>query len=136
MPLLDLFWATLWIFLFVAWIWLLVSIYSDIFRSEDLGGWGKALWALFVLVLPFLGTFVYLIARGGSMTERSADRMAANKRATDAYIREVASSRPSTADEISKLASLADSGAITAEEFQTQKARLLKTDGTAPVASV
>ena len=71
MPLLDLFWAMLWFFLFFAWIWLLISIFADIFRSDDLGGWAKAFWTIFVVILPLLGVLVYLIARGGSMQERA-----------------------------------------------------------------
>ena len=72
MPLLDLFFAMLWFFLWVAWIWLVISVFIDIFRSHDLGGLAKALWALFVLLVPFLGVFVYLIARGGTMQDRPA----------------------------------------------------------------
>ena len=72
MPLLDLFWATLWIFIFIGWISLVISVYIDIFRSPDLSGWAKALWALGVLITPFLGVFVYLIARGATMHERAA----------------------------------------------------------------
>lgn len=91
MPLFDLFWAMLWFFLFIMWIWLLIAIYSDIFRSADLSGWGKAMWTLFVLVLPYLGVFVYLIARGSSMTERQTQQAIKERQATEAYIREVAS---------------------------------------------
>jgi hypothetical protein len=72
MPLLDLFFAMFWFFLWVAWIWLVISVFIDIFRSHDLGGLAKALWALFVLLVPFLGVFIYLIARGGTMQDRPA----------------------------------------------------------------
>jgi ABC-type multidrug transport system fused ATPase/permease subunit len=124
MPLLDLFFAMLWFFLFVAWIWLLISIYADIFRSDDLGGGGKTLWVLFVLFLPFLGVLIYLIARGGSMQERSVQQAAASEQAAQQYIREVAAT-PSSADELAKLAQLREQGLLTPEEFEAQKAKLL-----------
>jgi hypothetical protein len=125
MPLLDLFLATLWIFLFVAWIWLLVGVFADIFRSEDLSGWGKGLWTVFVLLLPFLGVFVYLIARGGQMQDRQMKAVTAAEQAQQQYIRQVASTSPSTADELAKLAQLRDQGAIDATEYEQQKAKLL-----------
>jgi lysylphosphatidylglycerol synthetase-like protein (DUF2156 family) len=125
MPLLDLFWTTVWFFLFIAWIWLLIAIYADIFRSDDMGGWGKAFWVLFVLVLPFLGVLIYLIARGGSMQERTEQAAIESRRATEAYIRTVATATPSSAEELTKLAELRDKGVITAPEFEAQKAKLL-----------
>lgn len=125
MPLLDLFWAMLWFFLFFAWIWLLISIFSDIFRSDDLSGWAKAFWTIFVVVLPLLGVLVYLIARGGKMQERAAAEMAAREKATRQYIQEVSSGGASTADELAKLGQLRDQGVISAEEFDAQKAKLL-----------
>jgi hypothetical protein len=126
MPLLDLFWTMLWFFLFIAWIWLLISIITDIFRSDDLSGWGKGLWTLFVVLLPWLGALIYLIARGGSMQERRMRDMAGRQRATREYIQEVASTGTATsADELTKLAQLRDSGVLTAEEFEAQKAKLL-----------
>jgi ABC-type multidrug transport system fused ATPase/permease subunit len=124
MPLLDLFFAMLWFFLFVAWIWLLISIYADIFRSDDLGGGGKTLWVIFVLFLPFLGTLIYLIARGGKMQERSMRLAAENEKAAQQYIREVAAA-PSSADELAKLAQLRDQGVLSPAEFEAQKAKLL-----------
>jgi hypothetical protein len=126
MPLLDLFWTMLWFFLFIAWIWLLISIITDIFRSDDLSGWGKGLWTLFVVLLPWLGALIYLIARGGSMQERTMRNMAGRERATREYIQEVASTgTASSADELTKLAQLRDSGVLTADEFEAQKAKLL-----------
>jgi ABC-type multidrug transport system fused ATPase/permease subunit len=126
MPLLDLFVATLWIFLFVAWIWLLVGVFADIFRSEDLGGGAKAVWTIFVLLLPFLGVFVYLIARGGKMQDRQMSAAAEAERARQEYIRGVATaSTPSTADELAKLAQLRDQGVIDLTEYENQKAKLL-----------
>ena len=126
-PLLDLFWTMLWFFLFFAWIWLLISVFSDIFRSADLSGWAKALWILFVVVLPYLGVLVYLIARGGKMQERAAEAMAQREEATRKYIQEAAGSAGtvSRADEIAKLAQLRDQGHLTDEEFQAQKSKLL-----------
>jgi hypothetical protein len=124
MPLLDLFWAMLWFFLFFLWIWLLIGIFSDIFRSQDLGGWGKALWIFFVIVLPMLGVLVYVIARGKGMAERSVQQAQANEAATQEYIKGVAGST-SSADEIEKLAALRDRGVLTDAEFQAQKAALL-----------
>lgn len=124
MPLMDLFWSMLWFFLFFMWIWLLISLFADIFRSDDLSGWGKAGWVIFLVVVPWLGALVYLIARGGSMQERTMADMAARERATRSYIQDVAGSG-STADEIAKLASLRDSGALTDQEFAQQKAALL-----------
>ena len=124
MPLLDLFWTMLVLFLWIAWFWLVITIFFDIFRSHDLGGWGKALWAIFIVILPFLGVLVYLIARGGSMQQRAIDAAAAQEKATREYIRDV-STEASPAEEITKLAALRDQGVLTDEEFQQQKAKLL-----------
>jgi lysylphosphatidylglycerol synthetase-like protein (DUF2156 family) len=124
MPLFDLFITMLWFFLFVAWIWLLISVYADVFRSEDLGGGAKAAWVIFVLVLPYVGVFVYLIARGGEMQDRAAQQAREAQRAAEARIREIAS-HPSPADELAKLATLRDQGALTSEEFDSQKVKLL-----------
>jgi hypothetical protein len=125
MPLLDILWAMLWFFLFIAWIWVLFTIITDLFRSRDLGGWGKALWVIFIIFLPLLGSLVYLIARGGKMAERSADAAAERERQTREYIRSVSGNASSTADEIDKLAQLRAAGTLTEEEFQAQKAKLL-----------
>ena len=125
MPLMDLFWAMLWFYLFFIWIWLLISIFSDIFRSEDMGGWGKAGWTLFVIVTPFLGVLIYLIARGKSMQERSIKDATDAESARRDYIRQTAGTATSTADELSKLAALRDQGVLTAQEFEAQKAALL-----------
>jgi hypothetical protein len=128
MPLLDLFWAMLWFFLWIAWIWLLVVIITDVFRSDDLSGWGKALWTLFIIFLPFLGVLLYLIVRGGKMAERSQKAAIEREQSTQEYIRAVSGGGgASTADEIDKLARLRSTGAITEEEFQAQKAKLLAT---------
>jgi Short C-terminal domain/Phospholipase_D-nuclease N-terminal len=126
MPLLDLFWSMLVFFLWIIWIWLVIMVIVDIFRSDDLSGWAKALWALFIILIPWLGVFVYLIARGKSMTQRRMDEAVAHERATRQYIQDVAASGGvSTADELSKLAELRNSGVITDEEFAAQKAKIL-----------
>ena len=123
-PLLAAFWTVMFWFLWVAWILLLFRVIVDIFRSRDLGGVGKAFWALFVVVLPWLGVLVYLIARGGSMTERDQEQAVAHEEAIQTYIRQTAGSG-STADELSKLAALQAQGVITDSEYAQQKAKLL-----------
>jgi hypothetical protein len=106
-PLLGVFWTILEIFLFVIWFWILITVFIDIFRSRDLSGWGKALWFLFVLFIPLIGVLVYLIVRGSSMHVQQA------------------AGDPSTADQLAKLADLRDRGVITAQEFESQKAKIL-----------
>jgi hypothetical protein len=123
-PLLDLFWTILWIFGFIIWIWLLIMIFGDIFRSHDIGGWAKALWTIFVIVLPLLGILVYLIARGGGMHERAAQQAQQQQQAFEAYVRQSAGTT-NTADELAKLVDLKNSGALTDAEFEAQKAKLL-----------
>ncbi|MBG7605571.1 MAG: SHOCT domain-containing protein [Actinobacteria bacterium] len=124
MPLFDLFWAMLWFFMFIIWIWLLITVFVDIFRS-DISGWGKAGWTFFVIILPFLGVFVYLIANGDKMRERSAAKAAESQAAQNEYVRSVADSGTSTADQLATLSNLHDSGKLTDEEFAAQKAKLL-----------
>jgi hypothetical protein len=123
MPLLDLFWTMLWFFLFIMWIWLLISIFSDIFRRE-MSGWAKAGWVFFLIVLPLLGALIYLIANGGDMQARTVRDYQAMESAQKDYIRQVAGTG-SAADELEKLAGLRDSGVISAEEFAAQKAKIL-----------
>ncbi len=125
-PLLSIFWTMLEFFLFFLWIWLLIIVFSDIFRSHDMGGLAKALWVIFVIILPFLGVLIYLIARGGSMQERAAAQSAQQQKAFDSYVREAAgTSGGNAADELSKLADLKSKGVITDAEFEAQKAKLL-----------
>jgi len=124
MPLLDLFWTFLMFFLFFVWLMLLFRIFGDIFRSEDIGGGGKALWTIFVIFLPFLGVLVYVIARGKGMAERDVKNYQAAEAATQQYIRNTVGTT-SAADEIAKLAALRDQGVLSDAEFQTQKAALL-----------
>jgi Short C-terminal domain/Phospholipase_D-nuclease N-terminal len=123
-PLLNVFWSMLWFFVFVIWIWLLITVFIDIFRSGDLGGWGKALWLLFVVVFPYLGVLVYLIARGGKMHERAEAQAKQQDQAFRSYVQSAAAPA-SSADEVAKLADLKASGAITEEEFQAAKAKAL-----------
>jgi hypothetical protein len=126
-PLLDLFWTMMWLFLWILWFFLLFRILTDIFRSRD-SGWIKALWTIFVIILPFLGVLVYLIARGDSMGERER---AATLKAEDqfrSYVRDVATTSPTTpTDQLATLADLHKQGLLTEEEFAQQKARLLAT---------
>jgi hypothetical protein len=125
-PILDFFLTMLYFFLFVIWIWLLIRVFMDIFRSHDIGGWAKALWALFVIVLPFLGVFVYLIARGGKMQERAISEAAQQQQAFDAYVKEAAGTDgASTADQLTKLADLKSQGVLTDAEFESQKSKIL-----------
>ncbi|HCB03721.1 MAG TPA: hypothetical protein DEQ43_05640 [Nocardioides bacterium] len=117
----------LWFTLFIIWIWLLIAVFTDLFRSRDIGGWSKALWAIFIIVLPYLGVFVYLIARGHKMGEHAMADAQAQEAATRQYIQSVAGSGggTSTAAEIAHLAELRDAGTLSEEEFQTAKAKLL-----------
>ncbi|HXX88653.1 MAG TPA: SHOCT domain-containing protein [Acidimicrobiales bacterium] len=122
-PLLSVFWTLLWFFCFVLFIWLFVVVVIDVFRSHDMGGWGKAGWLIFLIVLPLIGILVYLIARGGSMQERRVAEMRQQERELRSYVQDVAQS--SSADELAKLADLRARGVLTEEEFQAQKAKIL-----------
>lgn len=124
-PLLELFLTMLWFFFFVAWIWLLITLVADIFRSHDLSGWGKALWTLLIVILPVLGALIYLIARGKGMAERQVQDYERREQEFRSYVRDVSSNGASTAEELTKLARLRDGGVITAEEFEAQKTKLL-----------
>ena len=124
-PLLELFLTMLWFFFFVAWIWLLITLVADIFRSHDLSGWGKALWTLLIVSLPVLGALIYLIARGKGMAERQVQDYERREQEFRSYVRDVSSNGASTAEELTKLARLRDGGVITAEEFEAQKTKLL-----------
>ena len=125
-PILDFFLTMLYFFLFIIWIWLLITVFVDIFRSHDMGGWAKALWVIFIIILPFLGVFVYLIARGGKMHERAARDAAQQQKAFDQYVREAAGTPGATsADQLSKLADLKSQGVLTDAEFEAQKSKIL-----------
>ena len=121
----DTFLSMLWFFLFFIWIWLLITIFADIFRSDDLSGWGKALWTVFVVVLPYLGVLVYLIARGHKMGERAQRDAARHDQQLRSYVQDVAGGGTSTASELGRLAELKDQGVLSDEEFRQAKAKLL-----------
>jgi TM2 domain-containing membrane protein YozV len=117
-------WSIIWFALFFLWIWVIISLLTDIFRSDDLGGWGKALWVIFLIVAPWIGVLVYLIVRGKGMQQRQLEQMGAIERAQREYIQQVAA--PSSAvDEIARLNDLKNSGALSEEEFQSLKSRAL-----------
>ena len=125
-PLLNLFWTMLWLFLWGLWLFLVIRVATDIFRSKDMSGWAKAGWLVFVIVLPYFGIFADLIARGGKMEQRGfADSSPAGDRAGgDAW--QQLNAPPRTADELAKLAALHDKGVLTDAEFATQKANVLR----------
>jgi type VI protein secretion system component VasK len=127
-PLLNLFWTMFEFFLWIIWIWILIWIFIDIFRSRDLSGWAKALWFLFVLFIPLIGVLVYLIVRGSSMHERAAQDAQRQDKEFRQYVQQAAADAPaSTADQLAKLADLRDKGVISAEEFNREKAKVLGT---------
>jgi hypothetical protein len=111
------------IFFFVIWIWILITILTDLFRDHELSGWAKAAWVLFLVFIPFITALIYLIARGEGMRDRTIKAQAEAKQHMDAYIRQQAHSSP--ADELHKLNDLKEKGAISAEEFEKAKAKLL-----------
>ena len=119
----QVFWSFLWFFMFFIWIWLLIIVFSDIFRSHDLSGVAKTLWVIFVILVPYLGVFVYLIARGHKMSEHAAEAAAAQDKAARQYIQQVTAS--STADELTKLADLKAQGVIDDAEYASLKAKAL-----------
>ena len=117
-------WSMIWFFLFFIWIWLLITVFADIFRSRDLGGGAKALWTIFVIFIPYLGVFVYLVARGHKMHEHAEEAYKAQTEAQQAYIRDAAGTA-GPADELARLADLRDKGTITDAEFQQMKAKVV-----------
>ena len=123
-PFLDVFWTMLIFFLWVAWFIILFRVIGDIFRRHDIGGGGKVLWLIFVIILPFLGVFIYLIAESKGMTERSIERAQASQQQFDDYVRETSSSGGAAA-ELGQAKQLLDSGAIDANEFEALKRKAL-----------
>ena len=122
----QVFWSMLWFFLFFIWIWMLFVVFGDIFRSQDLSGWSKALWSIFIIVLPYLGVFVYLIAHGRKMGEHAAQAAAAQEAQMRQYVQSVATTPGAgAADQITKLAQLRDQGVLSETEFQQAKAKAL-----------
>ena len=120
----ELLLVTLQIFLFVIWIWILITILTDLFRDHEMSGWGKAAWVLFLVFIPFLTALVYLIARGDGMRDRTIKAQADAKKHFDEYVQQQAHA-VSPADELHKLAELKDKGALSQEEFDQAKAKLL-----------
>jgi Short C-terminal domain/Phospholipase_D-nuclease N-terminal len=123
-PFLDVLWTMLVFFAWVIWFWLLITVFADLFRRHDISGWGKAAWTLFVIVLPYLGVFVYLIAQGQHMAERKASDVQASRAAFDDYVRDVAGDG-GPSEQIAKAKQLLDSGAIDAAEFEQLKRKAL-----------
>ena len=123
-PLLGAFWTLLWLSLWIIWIFLLFRVIVDIFRSRDLSGWGKAGWLIFVIVLPFLGVFIYLIARGKEMGQRDVQDAQTRDQEFRAYVQDAADGQ-TPADELAKLADLRDRGIISESEFDEQKTKIL-----------
>jgi hypothetical protein len=124
-PFLDIFWTMLIFFAWVAWIWILVTIFIDLFRRRDIGGWGKAGWVILLIVLPFLGSLIYLIAYHNGMADRSAKQIAGQQQQFDDYVRTVAKDGGGAAAEIDKAKKLLDDGTITQQEFEQLKAKAL-----------
>jgi hypothetical protein len=122
-PFLDIFWTMLIFFMWVIWLWILITVLMDLFRRHDVGGWAKAAWTLFVIVLPFLGVFMYLITQGGRMAERKNAELQAGRPYYDGNVRNVASNGPS--DQIAKGKELLDQGAIDQAEFELLKRKAL-----------
>jgi hypothetical protein len=123
-PFLNIFWTIIIVFAWVAWFWVLIMIISDLFSRHDIGGWGKALWMLFVIIVPFLGVFIYLIAQGKGMGERRMAQVQESQQQFDTYVRQVAASE-GPADQIAKAKQLLDAGTIDQTEFDRIKAQAL-----------
>jgi hypothetical protein len=121
-PLLNLFWTTFLVFGWILWFWLLLRVFGDLFKRQDIGGGAKTGWVIFVLVLPFLGSFTYLITQGRSMTERTVREYERQRSASDAYIRSVAAEADTT--QMAKARDLLESGAITTDEFDRMVAKV------------
>ena len=123
-PFLDVIWTMIVFFAFIIWIWLLITVFADIFRRHDIGGGMKAIWIVFVIVLPYLGVLIYLIAEHQGMADRNAAQMQQVREQQDAYIKSVAWSSSPT-DQIAQAKQLLDSGAISQAEFDGIKAKAL-----------
>lgn len=125
-PVLGAFWTLFWIFLWAIWLVLVVRVVVDIFRDRETSGWAKAGWLLFVLVLPFVGIFAYLIVRGQAMADRNARMLSDQRGMVDAYIRDVSGGSSRDVDDLARLSGLKASGEITAAEFQRAKEKILR----------
>jgi Phospholipase_D-nuclease N-terminal len=124
-PFLDVLWTMILFFAWVAWIWILIGILGDVFRRRDIGGWTKAAWVVFLIVLPFLGVLVYLVAEHDGMTERSLERADASQRQFDEHVRSVAGAGDGGVAEIERAEQLLARGTITQTEFDALKSRAL-----------
>jgi hypothetical protein len=124
-PFMDVFWSMVIFFAWLAWIWIAITCFADIFRRQDIGGWHKAAWCVFIIIIPFLGVLIYLIAQGHHMAERNAKQMADSQAQFDDYVRQAAGSSGGATAEIERANGLLQSGAITQEEFNTIKAKAL-----------
>lgn len=126
-PLLNVLFTTMWVFLWIMWLFLLVRVFMDLFRNDRLSGWAKAAWCLFVLVLPFVGVLVYLVAQGRGMGEREAQQAQMAEQEVREYIQEAAAGAegPSQAEQLAKLAELKNHGDISEEEYQRAKNHVL-----------
>ena len=122
-PFMDVRWSMIIFFLWIIWIWIVITVLIDVFRRHDIGGWAKAAWVIFVVILPWLGVLIYLIVEHDGMRDRSLKQVQAQKSAFDDRVREAAGG---SADEIAKAKALLDSGAITQQEFDAKKTELLK----------
>ena len=122
-PFMNVLWSMIIFFAWVAWIWILIVILTDVFRRHDIGGWTKALWTIFLVVIPFLGVLVYLVAQHDGMAERQQKDVQAQQAQFDSYVRQAAATGGGPASEIEKAKALLDSGAITQSEFETLKAK-------------
>ena len=120
----EVFWSMLWFVLFFIWIWILIAVFADIFRSKDLSGWGKAAWSVFIIVLPYLGVFVYLIARGHQMGEHAAEDARLQQDLFRQSVQDAVGTGPSEVDQLEKLASLKAQGVIDDAEFDRMKAQI------------
>ena len=124
-PFLNILWTMIIFFAWVIWFWLLITVFADLFRRRDVGGGKKVVWTIFVIFLPFLGVFAYLLANGDGMAERNAERAQAQKAQFDDYVQSVATSGGGAAAEIDKAQKLLESGTITQSEFDALKAKAL-----------
>jgi len=119
-------WSLLWFSLFVLWFWLVITIFVDIMHNPDLSGWGKGLWAVGIIIIPFLGIILYLIVNGGKSAERAADEARSYDEATQAYIRQTAGTADSPSEELTKLADLHSAGTLSDSEYEAAKAKAVQ----------
>jgi hypothetical protein len=124
-PFLNIFWTMIIFFCWVAWIWMVIAIFSDIFRRQDASGFKKAIWCVFIILVPFLGALIYLIANGDGMGERQRERVRQSESQFAGYVQSVAASNGGSASELTKAKALLDDGTITQAEFDQLKAKAL-----------